>query len=607
MYRAPVSDIAHTLKHTVGFATALEDGRFGEEMSDDLVDAILDEAARFANEEMVPIGWHGDRDGVTLKDGEATTAEGWADLYRRWTEGGWNAITGPEEFGGQGLPLSLGLAVSEMWNSASIGFSLCPTLTMGAVEALEAHGSEELKATYLEKLVSGEWTGTMNLTEPQAGSDLAALKAKAESVGDGTYRIFGQKIYITFGEHDFTDNIVHLVLARLPDAPAGTRGISLFLVPKFIPKEDGTPGARNDVICHSVEHKLGIHGSPTCTMIYGDGKFGDEPGAIGWLIGEENRGLNCMFTMMNNARLLVGLQGVAVAEAAFQKALEYAQERRQGKAAGWKGEGMAPIVYHPDVQRDLLTMKAMTAAARAICYACGFAIDMSHDPHGVSARGAASGAEGQADETGKWSARANLLTPIAKAFSTDIGVDVANTGIQVHGGMGYVEETGAARLLRDARIAPIYEGTNGIQAIDLVMRKLPLADGRAVHDYIADLRRMADEVAQSNAEAFGRTGERLARALEDLTESTEWLQERLQAGEAETALAGATPYLRQFGLTAGGCYLARGAGNGDDEARTALARFFAENLLGETSTLKDRVMAGADSLEAAAERALVVA
>ncbi|RLQ87435.1 acyl-CoA dehydrogenase [Notoacmeibacter ruber] len=605
MYRAPVSEISHTLKHTVDFSAAMEKGRFGEEVSEDLVDAILDEAARFANEEMTPLGPNGDRDGVSVKDGTVTTAEGWADLYRRWIEGGWNAITGPEDFGGQGLPMALGLAVAEMWNSASVAFSLCPTLTMGAVEALEAHGTDELKAIYLEKLVSGEWTGTMNLTEPQAGSDLAALKAKAEPAGDGTYRIFGQKIYITYGEHDFTDNIVHLVLARLPDAPAGTRGISLFLVPKFIPNEDGTPGTRNDVYCHSVEHKLGIHGSPTCTMIYGDGKFGDEAGAIGWLIGEENRGLNCMFTMMNNARLLVGLEGVAIAEAAYQKALAYAEERRQGKAPGWDGQGMAPIVLHPDVRRNLLTMKALTGAARAICYACGIAIDLSHDPHGVSARGAASGAEGEADDTSKWSARANLLTPIAKAFSTDVGVDVANVGIQVHGGMGYVEETGAARLLRDARIAPIYEGTNGIQAIDLVMRKLPLADGRAVHDYIVELRQIAEKAGQSNTQALGATGERLTRALDDLDEVTTWLQERLQAGEHDIALAGATPYLRQFGLTAGGCYLAKGAMAGSGEGQAALARFFAENVLSETASLKDRVMTGAPSLSAAAEHALV--
>jgi alkylation response protein AidB-like acyl-CoA dehydrogenase len=341
-----------------------------------------------------------------------TTPPGWKDLYRRWMEGGWNALSGPVAFGGQGLPAMLGVAALEMWNSGAMAFAIGPTLTMGAVEALDKHASDDLKAAYLEKLVSGEWMGTMNLTEPQAGSDLAALKARAERAGDGTYRIFGQKIFITYGEHDFTGNIVHLVLARLPDAPAGTRGISLFLVPKFLVNADESLGPRNDVFCASIEHKLGIHGSPTCTMIYGDGFAKDMPaGAIGWLIGEENKGLACMFTMMNNARLAVGMQGIGVAEAATQKALAYANERRQGKAAGYSGEGMTPIVHHPDVQRNLLTMKGLTGAARAIAYACAHALDMAHASQGDAQR--------------HWQERANLLTPVAKAFSTDIGVEVA--------------------------------------------------------------------------------------------------------------------------------------------------------------------------------------
>ena len=483
MYRAPVDEIAFTLKHVAGLKPALDAG-CSATSTEDLVDAILEEAGRFATDEVTPLRTVGDRQGAVLDGSAVRMPDGWRDLYRRWIEGGWNALSAPVEFGGQGLPAMLGIAALEMWNSGSMAFGIGPTLTMGAVEALEKHASEELKAKYLEKLVSGEWMGTMNLTEPQAGSDLGALRARAERAGDGTYRIFGQKIFITYGEHDLTDNIVHLVLARLPDAPAGTRGISLFLVPKFLVDADGSPGARNDVFCASIEHKLGIHGSPTCTMIYGDGFAKDrEPGAIGWLIGEENKGLACMFTMMNNARLAVGMQGVAIAEAASQKALAYANERRQGKAATFAGDGMAPIVHHPDVQRNLLTMKALTVIARSISYACAHATDM------VQVGG---------DRAAFWQERANLLTPVAKAFSTDAGVDVASLGVQVHGGMGFIEETGAAALLRDARIAPIYEGTNGIQAIDLVTRKLPQSGGDHVRGYIGELRLSIGELRESN-------------------------------------------------------------------------------------------------------------
>ena len=585
MYRAPVDEIAHTLKHVAGLSAALEAGRLGD-LSEDLVDAILEEAGRFATDEVTPLRKIGDEVGAVLKDGVVTMPPGWRDLYRRWIDGGWNALAGPADHGGQGLPTMLSVAALEMWNSGSMAFALGPTLTMGAVEAIEKHATEELKAIYLEKLVTGEWMGTMNLTEPQAGSDLAALRTRAEPAGDGTYRIFGQKIFITYGEHDFTDNIVHLVLARLPDAPAGTRGISLFLVPKFLVNEDGSLGARNDAFCASIEHKLGIHASPTCTMIYGDGFVKDrEPGAIGWLIGEENRGLACMFTMMNNARLAVGMQGVAVAEAAYQKALAYAQERRQGKAAGYAGEGMAPIVHHPDVRRNLLTMKALTQAARAIAYACAHAIDLSRT---------------DAEDAAKWGERAGLLTPLAKAFPTDIGVEVSSIGVQIHGGMGFIEETGAAALYRDSRIAPIYEGTNGIQAIDLVTRKLPLSGGEAVRAYIAELRADAEALRNSNAEGFGRTAEKVSAALDDLQAATDYLLAALGGGRTEEALAGATPYLRLFSLAAGGAYLIRGALAGQDKARVALARFFAENLIDETAALKNRVVEGAESLDAAA-------
>lgn len=579
MYRAPVEEIAFTLKHVAGLEEALASGALGD-LGSDLVDAVLAEAGRFATEEIAPLYKAGDEVGAVLKDAAVTTPPGWKDLYTRWREGGWNSLTGPEEYGGQGLPMMLSVAVLEMWNSASMAFGIGPTLTMGAVEALEKHATDELKAIYLEKLVSGEWMGTMNLTEPQAGSDLAALRTRAERVGDGTYRIFGQKIFITYGEHDFTDNIVHLVLARLPDAPAGTRGISLFLVPKFFVNADGSLGARNDVFCSGLEHKLGIHGSPTCTMIYGDGFGGAEPGAIGWLIGEENKGLACMFTMMNNARLAVGMQGVAIAEAAFQKALAYANERRQGKAASYSGEGMAPIVHHPDVQRNLLTMKALTQIARSISYNCAHAIDMARVSEGDKAR--------------HWRDRANLLTPLAKAFSTDVGVDVASLGVQVHGGMGFIEETGAAALYRDARIAPIYEGTNGIQAIDLVTRKLPLGEGQHVHGYIGELGAIVDGL--KGVEDFGRSEKLLREALDDLTEATRYLQEQLSGNSMQEALSAATPYQRLISLVAGGAYLAQAALAGHNSERVALARFVAENMLGEVAALKERVLGGAESL-----------
>ena len=586
MYEAPVGEIAFALKDIAHLDQVIGKGRFGE-LSDEVVDAVLNEAGRFCAEEMVPLAAVGDQKGAIFTDGKVTTPPGWKDLYRRWREGGWNALAGPAEFGGQDLPAMVATAVLEIWNSASMGFAVGPTLTFGAVEALQKHASAALQAKYLAKLVSGEWMGTMNLTEPQAGSDLNALRTRAEPAGDGTYRIFGQKIFITYGEHDFTDNIVHLVLARLPDAPAGTRGISLFLVPKFLVDDEGNIGARNDVVCASIEHKLGIHGSPTCTMIYGDGSVpGREPGAVGWLVGEENKGLACMFTMMNNARLAVGIQGVAVAEAAYQKARAYAAERRQGKGPEQKEEGMSAIIVHPDVKRNLLTMKALTSAARAIAYSCAHTIDMARVTEGSEQR--------------HWQERAGLLTPVAKAFPTDIGVEVASLGIQIHGGMGFIEETGAARFYRDARIAPIYEGTNGIQAIDLVTRKLPLSGGEHIVGYMGELQADVEALRQSNLPGFGETADRLASALADLELATRFLQQAQADRRMEEALAGATPYLRLFGLASGGVLLARGALANRAAGHIALCRFFAENLVGECAALRDRIVSGWASMEEAA-------
>ena len=584
-YRAPVSDMLATMRHVAGLDRLIADG-LAPELEGGVAEAVLDEAAKFAADVIAPLNSVGDAYGSKLKDGAVTTPPGWKEAYKAWSEAGWNALPAPEAYGGQGLPTLLQSACIEMWNSAAFAFALGPLLTVGAIEALHAHGSEELKQTYLAKLVSGEWMGTMNLTEPQAGSDLNALRSKAERAGDGTYRITGQKIFITYGEHDLTDNIVHLVLARLPDAPPGTRGISLFLVPKFLVNADGSLGAHNDLRCSGIEHKLGIHASPTCSMA-----FGDKDGAIGWLIGEENRGLACMFTMMNNARLNVALQGVAIAERAYQQALAFAHERKQGAALDApKGAPMSPIIVHPDVRRMLMDMRAKTQAARAISYQVAEALDRSHrEPDEARRKVAAE--------------RAAILTPIAKAYSTDIGIDVASTGVQVHGGMGFIEETGAAQHLRDARIAAIYEGTNGIQAIDLVTRKLPLSGGEAVKALIAEMRAVVGEVERANTPGFGHAAVRLGAAVDALERATDWMLATLGSSQAD-ALAGATAYLKLFALAQGGTGLAKKAlatraepeGTGD----LATARFYAEYLATEAPALELAVTEGAGAIADAA-------
>jgi alkylation response protein AidB-like acyl-CoA dehydrogenase len=587
MYRAPVSEIAFTLKHVAGLGEALATGAFPG-LTEDLVDAVLQEAGRFASERLAPLNRVGDQVGARLDDGVVTTAPGWREVFADWSAAGWGGVAAPESAGGQGLPMALSAAVGEMWNGACMSFSLCPLLCMGAIEAIERHGTDALRELYLPRIVSGEWTATMNLTEPQAGSDLGALTCRAERRADGTFRLFGQKIFITYGEHDLTQNIVHLVLARLPDAPPGSRGISLFLVPKVLPASDGKLGARNDVYCAGIEHKLGIHASPTCTMIYGDGRFGSEAGAVAWLVGEEHRGLACMFTMMNNARLMVGVQGVGQAELALQQATAFAVERRQGHAPGAGGNGMSLIAEHPDVRRMLMTMRALTEAARAICYACAVASDL--------------GRAGTGDARERSQARAELLTPVAKAFSTDIANEVASLGVQIHGGMGFIEETGAAQTLRDARIGAIYEGTNGIQAIDLVARKLPLSDGQVVIEYINEISKLAESARGQNRPEFGRVGERLGSAIDDLKAATRHLQQLLAQGRTAEALAGAAPYLRLFGLAAGGAYLAKAAlaSVGDAAPRSAMriatARFMAERLLPECAALRSAIVEGAEAV-----------
>jgi acyl-CoA dehydrogenase len=584
-YRAPINDILLALNHGAGLKAAVEAGHFGD-FDADITAAVLEEAGKFATDVLAPLNRVGDEHGIKLDAGKVTTAPGWPDAYKRWTEGGWNAVSGPESFGGQGLPLAVNAACTEIWSASNIAFGLCPLLTLSAIEALDAHGSAELKEIYLAKLVSGEWTGTMQLTEPQAGSDVGALRSRAERQSDGTYRLKGTKIFITYGDHDMTDNIVHFVLARLPDAPAGTKGISLFLVPKFLVNADGSLGQRNDIYASGVEHKLGMHASPTCTMT-----MGDQGGAIGYLIGEENQGMRCMFTMMNQARLGVGLEGVGIADRAYQQALAYAQERKQGRAVGHSGDGSDAIFSHPDVKRMLMQMRALTAAARTICYATAVALDVSVRAKDAKVRDGAA-------------ARGALLTPIAKAFSTDIGNEVASLGVQIHGGMGFIEETGAAQHLRDARITPIYEGTNGIQAIDLVTRKLAPNGGASVWALLDELKGIVSRVETSNDPAFGTTAAKLREALASLDRSSRWLLERVSS-KPNDALAGATPYLRLFGSTLGGCYLAsealaaRSDGAGDHSRYVALARFFAESITVQAAALEKTVTESADAVNGA--------
>ena len=570
-YKAPVADILFTLDHIAGFSGHLASGVFGD-LDRATVEAVLDEAGRFAAEELAPINRSGDEQRARLEGGEVVLPPGWKEAYAKFVEAGWNALPSPTEFGGQGLPVAVAMAVTEMWNGANMAFGLNPLLTQAGVEAVTKYGSEALKTTYLPKMVSGEWTGSMQLTEPHAGSDLRFLKTRAVPQGDGTYRISGTKIFITFGDHPLAENIIHIVLARLPDAPQGTRGISMFLVPKFLVNEDGSLGARNDVRCAKLEHKLGIHGSPTCVLNYGD-----EGGAVGWIIGEPNRGLQYMFTMMNQARLGVGVQGVGLAEHAFQDALAYARDRKQGSTETTADNDMTPIINHPDVRRMLLSMKAKIAAARAICAINAVAIDIAR--HGSD----------EATRT-KADALAALLTPISKSFGSDIAVEVASEGIQVHGGMGFIEETGAAQHYRDARIAPIYEGTNGIQCVDLVGRKLPMNGGETVRAFIGELKQTVAQVRESNEPAFGAMAACLAESVADLEETTEWMLQKL-GREPKAAFSGATSYGRLFALTAGGVFLARGAlaaARGANGAAThiTLARHFAETQAPLTSGLK---------------------
>ncbi|HEX8738759.1 MAG TPA: acyl-CoA dehydrogenase [Casimicrobiaceae bacterium] len=571
-YHAPLADMRFVLNELAGLADIAKLPGF-EDATPDTVAAILDEASRFATEVLDPLNASGDREGSTLTaEGTVRTPRGFRDAYLRYIENGWNGLTKPVEFGGQGLPQLVAAAVEEMWHAANMAFDLCPLLTQGAIEAIDLCGTSEQKARFLPPMVAGKWTGTMNLTEPQAGSDLAAVRTRAVPQADGSYRLFGQKIFITFGEHDYTENIIHLVLARLPDAPAGVKGISLFIVPKMLVNADGSLGARNDVHCVSLEHKLGIHASPTAVLAYGD-----HGGATGYLVGEANRGLEYMFIMMNHARFSVGMEGAGLSERAYQRAVAYARDRVQGRTLAGREAGAATIIGHPDVRRMLMTMRAYTEAMRAIGYVTAAAMDRARRSPDAEARASSQ-------------ALVDFMIPIVKGWCTESAQEVTSLGIQVHGGMGYIEETGAAQHYRDARIITIYEGTTGIQANDLVGRKT-LRDGGAVaRRVLAEVDDLARVCAAHSDRALAAIGRALADAARAMRDAVGWVV--AQGGEDATiAYAGAVPYLKLCGVVAGGWQMARaariarehlGAGDGDaafHAAKIATARFYAETLL----------------------------
>lgn len=558
-YRAPVTEYEFLFQHVVGFDQVAATDRF-EDATDDMVTAILTEAGKMCEDIMAPLQRPGDLHPARLENGVMRTSPGYAEGWKSIAEGGWIAMSGNPEYGGMGLPMAVTASVNEMMSAACLSLQLAPLMSQGQIEALEHHASDDLKALYLPKLMSGEWSGTMNLTEPQAGSDVGALSSKAVPNGDGTYAISGQKIYISWGDNDFTENVCHLVLARLPDGVPGTKGISLFLVPKRIPDADGNLGVANSLKVVSLEHKVGLHGSPTCVMQYDD--------ATGWLVGQEHGGMAAMFTMMNNARLGVGGQGVGVAEGAYQHALAYAVDRKQGRTApGTSGT----IVDHADVRRMLMGMKADLFASRAIMLACAVAIDMQT-------------ATGDAD----WKARAAFLTPISKAFGTDVGIAVADTGVQVHGGMGFVEETGAAQYFRDVRVTAIYEGTNGIQAMDLVARKMMDGGDAAA--------RLLDEIeshAESARTVLPELAEAVWQASESLREATEWLTAQ---DDLNDRFSGAVPYLRAFARVLGGHFHLAAALADPGGAREKLARFYIDRLLPEHVGLLAHAQSGAEGL-----------
>jgi alkylation response protein AidB-like acyl-CoA dehydrogenase len=591
-YIAPLRDMQFALKELAGLEQVAQLPGC-EEATPDLVDAVLEEAAKFAEGVLSPLNWSGDQEGARWHDKAVTMPAGFKEAYKLFADSGWTALAAESEWGGQGLPKVVSAAVNEMWKSANHSFSLCPLLTAGAIEALVLTGSDTLKATYLEKMVSGLWTGTMNLTEPSAGSDLAAVRTRAEPQGDGSYKIFGQKIFITYGEHDMAENIIHLVLARTPTAPEGVKGISLFVVPKFLVNDDGSLGARNDAYCVSIEHKLGIHASPTAIMA-----FGDHSGAIGYLVGEENRGLEYMFIMMNAARFGVGLEGVAACERAYQRARDYARDRIQCTDIGVRGGPKVAIIQHPDVRRMLMTMKSYAEATRALAYV----VAAAHD---------AAVHHADAETRKRNQAFVDLMIPVVKGWSTESGVTIASIGVQVHGGMGYVEETGAAQHLRDAQISTIYEGTTGIQANDLIGRKMAREGGATLKSVIAMMRALDGDLAKQGGAHFAAIRSRLAAGVDALATAGEWLV-ATYGKDVRAASAGAVPFLKLLGIVAGGWQMARAAliaqakvdaGDGDPfyPAKVVTARFYADHVLSEAAGLASSVTDGAEGVMALPE------
>lgn len=583
-YNAPLRDMQFVLNE-LGYLDQVRELPGCAQLDADLVEAILGEAGKFSHGVLSPLNVPGDREGARWRDGEVATAKGWREAYQRFTDGGWNALSCDPEFGGQGLPRVISALVDEMWNGANLSFGLCPMLTRGAIEAIELCGSSNLKHTYLAKMISGEWTGTMNLTEPQAGSDLAAVRSRAEPAGDGTYRIHGQKIFITYGEHDLTDNIVHLVLARVPGAPEGVKGISLFVVPKFLVQADGSLGARNDVRCASIEHKLGIHASPTAVLA-----FGDQQGATGWLVGEENRGLEYMFIMMNAARFSVGIEGVGLGERAYQRALAYARERIQGTEIGARDRSKVAIIRHPDVRRMLLSMKSRTEAMRALACEVAAAMDCA-ERHPDPARREA------------YQALVELMIPVIKGCCTENAVDIASLGIQIHGGMGFIEETGAAQHLRDARITTLYEGTTGIQASDLIGRKIARDSGKAIGQLSQRMQQVVEQLVHTDDPQLLAIAQALSHALLALDASVEFIVTQFAARPAVVS-AGAVPFLELFGIVAGGWQMARSAlvaheqllaGSDDQDfyrGKLLTARFYADHQLTQAQGLSQVVLQG---------------
>jgi len=588
-YTAPVKDMLFDMRHLAGLDEIAKMPGF-EDAGFDTAQAVLEECARFNEGVVAPLNVEGDRNPSSWKDGVVTTTPGFKEAFRQYAEGGWQGLQHPQDFGGQGLPKTIGAACSEMLNSANMSFALCPLLTDGAIEALLTAGSDELKATYLEKLVSGQWTGTMNLTEPQAGSDLALVRTRAEPQPNGTYKIFGTKIFITYGEHDMAENIVHLVLARVTGAPEGVKGISLFVVPKFMVGKDGSPGARNDAHCVSIEHKLGIKASPTAVL-----QFGDHGGAVGYLVGQENRGLEYMFIMMNAARYAVGVQGVAIAERSYQQAVAYARDRVQSRPVDGSMNASAPIIHHPDVKRMLMTMRAYTEGCRAMATVAAAAYDASHHHPDAEVR-----KQNQAFY--------EFMVPLVKGYSTEMSLEVTSLGVQVHGGMGFIEETGAAQYLRDSKILTIYEGTTAIQANDLVGRKTGRDGGQTAKAIAAQIAKTEAELGKRDSVEARAMLKRLSAARHAFVDAVEFV-----AGNGKTSpnavFAGSVPYLMLAGNVMAGWQLARSLlvaedlmAKGEDtafmQAKIATARFYADHILSKAPGIRDAIVEGADSVTA---------